>query len=105
MRPPRSTRTDTLFPPTTLFRSGAAAVPVAPARVLLQFRKGPSVPGAEIDLVQIGGDDDLQPQGLGDDRRGFHRAPARAGMDGVYAVQATPCRDAGCLHEIGRAHV
>src|SRR3546814_15683027 len=95
-RPPISTRTDTLFPYTTLFRS---------ARVLLQFRKGPSVPGAEIDLVQIGGDDDLQPQGLGDDRRGFHRAPARAGMDGVYAVQATPCRDAGCLHEIGRAHV
>src|SRR3546814_1023922 len=35
-RPPRSTRTDTLFPYTTLFRSGAGARPVAPA---LQFRR------------------------------------------------------------------
>src|SRR3546814_12023897 len=34
LRPPRSTRTDTLFPYTTLFRSPAAAGPVrsAPAR-------------------------------------------------------------------------
>src|SRR3546814_13407836 len=30
-RPPRSTRTDTLFPYTTLFRSLVEAIPVAPA--------------------------------------------------------------------------
>src|SRR3546814_13920138 len=39
-RPPRSTRTDTLFPYTTLFRSGRTAVldrrPAAAARPLLQ---------------------------------------------------------------------
>src|SRR3546814_5150799 len=29
-RPPRSTRTDTLFPYTTLFRSGGALVPLTP---------------------------------------------------------------------------
>src|SRR3546814_4737997 len=31
-RPPRSTRTDTLLPYTTLFRSGAAAAPQPPGR-------------------------------------------------------------------------
>src|SRR3546814_1570121 len=34
-RPPRTTRTDTLFPYTTLFRSG---VPVEPADQIVQYR-------------------------------------------------------------------
>src|SRR3546814_8140996 len=41
-RPPRSTRTDTLFPYTTLFRSGAAPIdPELPAghAYILAFRK------------------------------------------------------------------
>src|SRR3546814_7872959 len=34
-RPPRSTRTDTLFPYTTLFRSEAAKLPIAVSRIAL----------------------------------------------------------------------
>src|SRR3546814_5186110 len=45
-RPPRSTRTDTLFPYTTLFRSGSP-----PSRISfackLPFRCHPSLPGAQ----------------------------------------------------------
>src|SRR3546814_9733974 len=37
-RPPRSTRTDTLFPYTTLFRSGGARSPGAGRRRLLHLR-------------------------------------------------------------------
>src|SRR3546814_2733620 len=41
-RPPISTRTNTLFPYTTLFRSGRAACPVPPARlILVQMVAGP----------------------------------------------------------------
>src|SRR3546814_5395710 len=41
-RPPRSTRTDTLFPYTTLFRSPVARRPV-PLRVLLGHRRDEAV--------------------------------------------------------------
>src|SRR3546814_4554821 len=49
-RPPRSTRTDTLFPYTTLFRSRRAADPLVGARV--QNRDGgvPTLPAADPDL-------------------------------------------------------
>src|SRR3546814_1243484 len=41
-RPPRSTRTDTLFPYTTLFRSGGSSKPNLPAEFL--FRRGAETP-------------------------------------------------------------
>src|SRR3546814_11437999 len=67
-RPPRSTRTDTLFPYTTLFRSDAAAVAAHDAA-----GRGPA------DAVAAGVD--RHPAGGGD----------RA--DGVDAVDAAPRRD------------
>src|SRR3546814_14722324 len=44
-RPPRSTRTDTLFPYTTLFRSNAAAVPAYSCR-----RRSPDCPAGAQDI-------------------------------------------------------
>src|SRR3546814_1305779 len=44
-RPPRSTRTDTLFPYTTLFRSGNIVVHLAASEALKRFRV--------IDLTQV----------------------------------------------------
>src|SRR3546814_3902064 len=69
-RPPRSTRTDTLFPYTTLFRShGANAL------------SG----GAGDDIIAGAGGDDLLDGGLGGDR--FHFAawdlPAGSGQDTI----------------------
>src|SRR3546814_2920071 len=60
-RPPRSTRTDTLFPYTTLFRSGNAMIgPGAGARVMVatrpvDFRKGPDALAALVG-AEYGGD-------------------------------------------------
>src|SRR3546814_1294788 len=44
-RPPRSTRTDTLFPYTTLFRSGKARHPQGPAEEHGVRRQGARAPG------------------------------------------------------------
>src|SRR3546814_4490263 len=54
-RPPRSTRTDTLFPYTTLFRSplGRAAAPRAAARRLRET--GASYRPAAVDIVDLAG--------------------------------------------------
>src|SRR3546814_14181441 len=46
-RPPRSTRTDTLFPYTTLFRSDIAIDPAGNGRVFCCLRLGRLVGGAE----------------------------------------------------------
>src|SRR3546814_963729 len=43
-RPPRATRTDTLFPYTTLFRSPAVEVEIAPGPVRYQDRRGIAQP-------------------------------------------------------------
>src|SRR3546814_1944798 len=43
-RPPRSTRTDTLFPYTTLFRSGRLPQRIAGFQHILEARKGRRVP-------------------------------------------------------------
>src|SRR3546814_18137509 len=56
LRPPRSTRTDTLFPYTTLFRSGRLGAPSGKLRPPLQHlirRAMPVGPGADVgdDLV------------------------------------------------------
>src|SRR3546814_19954411 len=55
-RPPRSTRTDTLFPYTTLFRSGSSDAPLSSEELaeagLLQF---PSVIGGVVPVVNVEG--------------------------------------------------
>src|SRR3546814_2781707 len=72
-RPPRSTRTDTLFPYTTLFRSGAAAADghrtdVAVLRVLPGFRgQDPDVPGAHLAARRARGGADRRLGGAGGD--------------------------------------
>src|SRR3546814_14598091 len=48
-RPPRSTRTDTLFPYTTLFRSNASLEALRAARTLLDLVE----PGAAVDVVIV----------------------------------------------------
>src|SRR3546814_4741542 len=50
-RPPRSTRTDTLFPYTTLFRSAAAHVPYD--RVLHAVPSGGLAPDERLDRQQL----------------------------------------------------
>src|SRR3546814_10776399 len=57
-RPPRSTRTDTLFPYTTLFRSPGRAVPLAEPR-LRRLRRLPRIPR----LTQAQGNQEGAPQG------------------------------------------
>src|SRR3546814_11294344 len=58
LRPPRSTRTDTLFPYTTLFRSGVAVIANRPYEGGSVFRKvkGHTLPdcAAEIDCTSWG---------------------------------------------------
>src|SRR3546814_7331399 len=58
-RPPRSTRTDTLFPYTTLFRSGQKSGDLTDIRVDLRLNAHQIVPGGadlERPKRQIGGD-------------------------------------------------
>src|SRR3546814_16471599 len=68
-RPPRSTRTDTLFPYTTLFRSPCHPTPVTPdKRARASAIRGPSrrrVPGPSIDpgSRSLGRDDNLSKEG------------------------------------------
>src|SRR3546814_1857414 len=52
-RPPRSTRTDTLFPYTTLFRSMIQAAQVRAARALLGWRQEDLAQAAKIGLATI----------------------------------------------------
>src|SRR3546814_8486509 len=75
-RPPRSTRTDTLFPYTTLFRSAVHADEGATAIPRRQQRR----------IVES------QPQ------RSHVRAERIVRHDG-------PCHEVGLLRQIGRAHV
>src|SRR3546814_11102019 len=61
-RPPRSTRTDTLFPYTTLFRSHHAAVDRAVGNQCLDLRHGQAGENALLlveDARRIGQEDDL----------------------------------------------
>src|SRR3546814_2682028 len=72
-RPPRSTRTDTLFPYTTLFRSGDAD---AVAELVRRIAAG------ERDLIRAVQDVDAQDRCV---RRHLHRQPA-AGVAGAQDV-------------------
>src|SRR3546814_2561918 len=65
-RPPRSTRTDTLFPYTTLFRSHTGSIPVC-----LNIRSGPSRAG---------------PVPAGSYRRGKHPSPVVTSPTGETSV-------------------
>src|SRR3546814_7806431 len=81
-RPPRSTRTDTLFPYTTLFRSYRQALPALCRRV-----------GAEGDRPSRSGDRDLLP-GDGAAARAELRGERKLGADRRAADEVRP-RPAG----------
>src|SRR3546814_1070327 len=51
-RPPRSTRTDTLFPYTTLFRSAAPGIPVKAMRWLF-MKHAPLILSPRIDMAML----------------------------------------------------
>src|SRR3546814_12816606 len=114
-RPPRSTRTDTLFPYTTLFRSRAT---VAPPGVVLAFRveravgvdppahaRGRAVASAVV------ADPAVEPGALGRQAAGvlLVRLPVldvqRAADDVPVAAQHVVAAAGQPLVEIGRAHV
>src|SRR3546814_14320863 len=106
-RPPRSTRTDTLFPYTTLFRSGAAGLgadvrPVRPTRArrrrpghrLGDHAVGPGagvhrVPGAFEAVRGAGPFRALRPAALGPDPRPARPRPADRGP-GAAGRRAVP---------------
>src|SRR3546814_18400886 len=74
-RPPRATRTDTLFPYTTLFRSGAA-----PAHLRLARMHRPDLAGK------------AQAVALGDHRGGRSAAEHGDGLGAQQALQRSPRR-------------
>src|SRR3546814_18254361 len=94
-RPPRSTRTDTLFPYTTLFRSGEVRAGQHRAGAVRVLRHPPAAPGRPVrhpaDLIG----------------RSMPRARKTASTPGVQATKdaepGTP--DPGSADKIGRAHV
>src|SRR3546814_11942937 len=111
-RPPRSTRTDTLFPYTTLFRSDMAGN--APVGVEIDQRPLASRTGFGDATRQVVGRLGFDE---GDRRRGclrtriagtesFQGAPRVAGAAGTANNECEcPDRRRGCKIEIGRAHV
>src|SRR3546814_1595722 len=98
-RPPRSTRTDTLFPYTTRFRSAAARLTrrAEPRGVLAAGRVSPSAPSAEImasarsSMVELGAQ---MPSGAAQEK-----SPRMFPPNVAHPPSAT------ALHKIGRAHV
>src|SRR3546814_17591001 len=96
-RPPRSTRTDTRFPYTTLFRSCAGNG--ALVRPALAARPGPR-PHQRRDRRALGTGLSHHP-GILAELAGALRSGARPGDDGAGAGGGGP----GAPPEIGRAHV
>src|SRR3546814_803119 len=78
-RPPRSTRTDTLFPYTTLFRSAAPAQPGARGRRRDARRCRSRRGGAGEDFPQFQAEGRRQPSGHADARRRQHRLQSGEG--------------------------
>src|SRR3546814_13612670 len=131
-RPPRSTRTDTLFPYTTLFRSEALAdrsvvafsgkhVAALPGEALAVLEPAQILDGADRDVavgadapapaggeVGLGREEAVAEVGLrrraeaGDRAAGRQRR--RLGLAHVGRVHQAPAR-IGCAVQIGRAHV
>src|SRR3546814_510018 len=91
-RPPRSTRTDTLFPYTTLFRSGATIVPcqLVPLFEREQIRDaaGPSEGARLVELIDPG----RRPNWPGDalDREGTFRLAKLARVVEEYERTPSP---------------
>src|SRR3546814_8399696 len=113
-RPPRSTRTDTLFPYTTLFRSGAAPIdPELPAghAYILAFRKSTRPNRGRREQV-TGSYRQPPPPPLGLSERPlvlFRRRDDLKAERKAGGAQADRDRDAGHVERrpqpIGRAHV
>src|SRR3546814_9519978 len=81
-RPPRSTRTDTLFPYTTLFRSDAD--PVAGAEPPGRAGEQGPLPADEVDVLQV---DDVLAEPLGREPRSEeHTSELQSLMRISYAV-------------------
>src|SRR3546814_11633473 len=97
-RPPRSTRTDTLFPYTTLFRS-RRPIPMAVERAVVDAL------GLEEDRrIVILDRGDQQPLGVIGGRRDHRLEPRDMGEDAFGRLRMRlPAEDAAA--EIGRAHV
>src|SRR3546814_14698233 len=74
-RPPRSTRTDTLFPYTTLFRSEGGAVRAA--RPLRRRRRAPEGGGTSLSLLRDAGGAESEAQGGADRRTAADLRPRR----------------------------
>src|SRR3546814_12961566 len=87
-RPPRSTRTDTLFPYTTLFRSVRDDAIVAAAELSDRYITGRLLPDKAVDLLDTAA------------------ARVRIGLGVKPAeLESLESRLAGLEREIGRAHV
>src|SRR3546814_6125591 len=102
-RPPRSTRTDTLFPYTTLFRS-RAGVPAMGVRIGAQLRHAERQRRAGKGMaVAAGADEEI---GLADGKRAAlaHGARAAGGDCTAEREQAGGAKKLAAA-EIGRAHV
>src|SRR3546814_18947096 len=112
-RPPRSTRTDTLFPYTTLFRSHAVAAELQDR--LVEGADGGDVPEmrvadvddhapgslAEIEGAEEGfgrGEEDLAPDGVGPAAAVFRKAgPHRDQLRHLRGqIGSAACRERGC---------
>src|SRR3546814_11037086 len=106
-RPPGSTRTDTLFPYTTLFRSQQAFAPGLQGDGEQHSRAGASVDDLDLAAAAVAADDEILLQ-----RRPVRRAGTRVGCLDVegqcFAERDLVAVDPGAhlrLREIGRAHV
>src|SRR3546814_20476268 len=97
-RPPRSTRTDTLFPYTTLFRSDV--VPLVALRIQLRII-GPVVLAMHHVVADLHVLDDLGVRECGDTDDERDRIEAKANHRATGDRAAPRPTD----HEIGRAHV
>src|SRR3546814_3347459 len=108
-RPPRSTRTDTLFPYTTLFRSvGAVQDPQADREVRRPLFAGPAAPGAHRFRAARGDARAGRLGGGGDDPRAQAHGPGpheRAQREAALAGERGRPVDAGAVpgHLLGQA--
>src|SRR3546814_9875086 len=87
LRPPRSTRTDTLFPYTTLFRSGSDAAPVLQAAEHDLDAAAAPVPALVVSDRFVAG---FPTWDAGLDALGFQRIPEPVGV--IAAVAEQPLR-------------
>src|SRR3546814_5340313 len=97
-RPPRTTRTDTLFPHTTLFRS----TPCRTRGSMSPGRSSPRKAGRSKPMASGTVHASRTVASTTDVRSGFADALEHGGGDGIFRRAAAPDEE---LEEIGRAHV